>query len=68
MWQIEAKCDATNTNLFFSTLPSKVAKAKALCNECSVSNECLEFALNEEIEFGIFGGTTPEERKQLVSN
>lgn len=68
MWQLEAKCDETNTDLFFSTLPSKVAKAKAICSECPVSNKCLEFALETEIEFGIFGGATPEDRKQLVHN
>lgn len=68
MWQLETNCNLENSELFFSVLASKVAKAKALCNECPVANKCLEFALEEEIEFGIFGGTTPEERKQLVSN
>lgn len=61
-------CKDVDTNLFFSELKSKIEKAKTICNSCPVKPECLEFALNDGIEFGIFGGATPQERKQLVSN
>lgn len=61
-------CKDVDTNLFFSELKSKVEKAKAICNSCVVKSECLEFALNDGIEFGIFGGVTANERKALVSN
>ena len=61
-------CKDVDTNLFFSELKSKVEKAKAICNSCLVKSECLEFALNDGIEFGIFGGVTADERKALVSN
>ena len=53
-------------NLFFSELKSKVAKAKAICDTCPVAKECLDFALSEDIEFGIFGGATPQERKAMA--
>jgi WhiB family redox-sensing transcriptional regulator len=68
MWQLQANCDETNTELFFSKLESKVAKAKALCASCAVADKCLQFAIDTEIEFGIFGGATADERKALVSN
>lgn len=68
MWQLEANCDETNTDLFFSELKSKVEKAKALCGTCKVADKCLQFAVDNEIEFGIFGGVTASERKTLVSN
>lgn len=61
-------CKDVDTNLFFSELKSKVEKAKAICNSCVVKSECLEFAIRDEIEFGIFGGATPDERKALVHN
>ena len=62
-------CKDVDTNLFFSELKSKNRKSKKLfSNSCPVKSECLEFALNDGIEFGIFGGATPQERKQLVSN
>lgn len=50
-------------NLFFSELPSKIAKAKALCATCPMVEACL--AQGMEMEFGIFGGLTPQERKAL---
>lgn len=59
-------CRDVDTNLFFSELKSKVEKAKAICNSCDVREKCLQFALDDEIEFGIFGGATPQERKQLA--
>jgi WhiB family redox-sensing transcriptional regulator len=68
MWQLQANCDETNTELFFSKLESKVAKAKALCGSCAVADKCLQFALDTKIEFGIFGGVTADERQALVSN
>lgn len=68
MWQLQANCNETNTELFFSKLESKVAKAKALCGSCAVADKCLQFALDTQIEFGIFGGVTADERKELVSN
>lgn len=64
MWQLEAKC-VGEYELFFSELKSKVAKAKAICDSCPVSSACLEFALDNEEEFGTFGGYTAEERKSL---
>jgi WhiB family redox-sensing transcriptional regulator len=68
MWQLQANCDETNTELFFSKLESKVAKAKALCGSCAVADKCLQFAIDTKIEFGIFGGATADERQALVSN
>lgn len=52
--------------LFFSESPKKIAKAKSLCGQCPAITKCLEYALDQEIEFGIFGGTTPQERKAML--
>lgn len=65
MWIENVACTPDQTNLFFSELKSKVAKAKAICATCPVANKCLELALATEAEFGIFGGLTPAERKSL---
>ena len=37
--------------------------AKAICNDCWLKNQCLEFSMHESD--GIWGGTTPMERKRL---
>jgi WhiB family redox-sensing transcriptional regulator len=38
---------------------------KKICSECPVKNLCLEYALEQQEEFGIFGGLTPGERRRL---
>jgi WhiB family redox-sensing transcriptional regulator len=43
----------------------EVAAAKAVCARCPVARECLEWALREGEAAGIWGGTTPEERRAL---
>ena len=50
--------------LFFSEESAKrISQAKALCSECAIVSECLQRGM--EMEFGIFGGLTPQERKAL---
>ena len=41
-----------------------IAIAKRICQDCIIKRPCLESALarREEVDFGIWGGTTPEER------
>ena len=67
MWQFQAMCSLENSEIFFSGLASRVAKAKAICSACPVQKQCLDFAISNNIEEGIFGGLTPNERKSLVS-
>jgi WhiB family transcriptional regulator, redox-sensing transcriptional regulator len=42
----------------------RVEKAKAVCAECPVMQECLKYAIENECH-GIWGGTTDSERKKL---
>lgn len=39
--------------------------AKMICGMCSVASECLLWALQNNEEFGIWGGSTPEERQVM---
>lgn len=36
------------------------------CKTCPHMNECLGYALDQNIQFGVWGGMTSEERKQLL--
>jgi len=67
MFQNLAACTPADEHIMFSELASKVAKAKSICGRCPVADKCLQFALDDDIEFGIFGGYTPSERKALVN-
>lgn len=51
--------------LFFSESATKQAIAKSMCNSCDFKQQCLEQALKNNCEFGIFGGLTPTERKAM---
>lgn len=42
---------------------ANISEAKAICGKCRVSSECLLWALQNNEEYGIWGGSTPEERQ-----
>jgi WhiB family redox-sensing transcriptional regulator len=39
--------------------------AKKICGECPVAQECLKFAIDEKINFGVWGGLTGDERMKI---
>lgn len=41
------------------------SKAKKVCGRCPIQVECLEFALDHNEPYGIWGGLTHGERRQL---
>jgi WhiB family transcriptional regulator, redox-sensing transcriptional regulator len=48
--------DSGKNHLFFSERPDELAAAQALCMECEVRLACLELALDEGQEWGVWGG------------
>lgn len=44
----------------------EVRHAKSFCQECPVSNECLDTALAHGDTNGVWGGTTPNERRSIL--
>jgi WhiB family transcriptional regulator, redox-sensing transcriptional regulator len=68
-WRSSGACRSADPDLFFpiaSTGPTdkQIARAKTVCAGCPVRHECLEFALSHEQTYGIWGGTTVEERQR----
>ena len=68
-WFAAAECRGMNPDLFFPSHdrghPQDAANAKAVCAECSVRHECLDYANRERINYGIWGGCTVTERLAL---
>lgn len=69
-WRGESLCRDTNPELFFpvgttGAAIDHIAAAKLICAECTVTEECLEFALMTNQDSGIWGGTSEEERRKL---
>ena len=42
-----------------------MAKAKAVCRECSVKGVCLRWAIDNNQDSGVWGGMSEEERRSL---
>ena len=42
--------------LFFSERPSDLAEAQMICEECPVKVQCLDLAISEGQEWGVWGG------------
>jgi WhiB family redox-sensing transcriptional regulator len=63
-WQNRAACLDADPDMFFECRGRDAAKpAKAICADCPVQRDCLDYALDEHIVFGIWGGLTREERR-----
>lgn len=66
-WMEDAEClRAPDPDLFFAEgehIWTKTRAAREYCRNCGVSDECLEYALRNKIDHGIFAGLTPVERR-----
>src|SRR5262249_54908838 len=68
-WRSAGACLSADPDLFFpisSAGPAErqIARAKRICAGCDVRRECLEFALSHDQVYGIWGGTTAEDRQR----
>lgn len=69
-WRDFAYCKGRDTNDFYPDFAIKgaikqVREMKLVCRKCSVSIECLQNALDNNEQFGIWGGLTPKERNNI---
>ncbi len=66
-WEELAQCRGVeDQELFFPEHANRSpAQAKRICNRCPVRRQCLEVALRNDEAFGIWGGLTERERRDL---
>lgn len=64
-WQNLALCSQSDPDVFFPDKGGSLGEAKAICRECEVRYECLNYALNNNINYGIWGGTSERERRYI---
>ena len=64
-WSARAACRTTDPDALFVQGAAQ-NRAKALCSGCVVRTECLADALDNEVEFGVWGGMTERERRALL--
>jgi WhiB family transcriptional regulator, redox-sensing transcriptional regulator len=64
-WQDRALCAETDPEAFFPEKGGSTREAKRVCRGCEVRSECLEYALEHDEKFGIWGGLSERERSRL---
>ncbi len=72
-WQEQAACREHENTLFFGPdageseleKQSREQRAKLVCQRCPVQEPCLEFAMETNQKYGIWGGMTDKERASL---
>lgn len=64
-WTTQAACNAADPDELFVTGAAQ-NRAKAVCQGCPVRTECLADALDNQVEFGVWGGMTERERRALL--
>jgi len=64
-WALRAACRAEQPDQLF-VRGAEQNKAKQVCAGCPVRTECLAEALDNQIEWGVWGGMTERERRALL--
>ena len=64
-WQERALCAETDPEAFFPEKGGSTREAKRICQACAVRDDCLEYALEHDERFGIWGGLSDRERRRL---
>ena len=62
-WRRLAACKSEGVKEFFGSGPTK--KTKSMCSICVVSGKCLQFALDNDISYGIWGGVDSKQRRAM---
>lgn len=64
-WDKRANCLGVDPNLFFPSRGESNDDAKEVCRGCVVQEACLNYALNNAVRFGVWGGMSERERRRL---
>ena len=73
-WQLRAACRGPQSEVFFPPAQTerkherleRERRAKAICAECPVVTECLDYALEIREPHGIWGGLSEGERRVML--
>ena len=66
-WVADALCAQTDPEVFFPQKGEKPKDAKKVCLGCEVRFDCLDYALRNHENYGVWGGHTERERRQLLA-
>jgi len=65
-WMTKGNCFERPPAEFFPSDGVGVDRARKVCATCPVKNFCLEYALRNRIDHGVWGGTSERERRRIL--
>jgi WhiB family transcriptional regulator, redox-sensing transcriptional regulator len=67
-WHAKAACRGLDASIFYPDpdAEEEAVPAKAVCDECTVREACLEYALGFREKDGVWGGCTERERRRII--
>jgi hypothetical protein len=69
-WADQAACRDSDLATFFPTVGDRrtYLTAIAICGDCPVRQDCLDYAVTNRIKFGVWGGLNEDRRRRLAGN
>ena len=64
-WMEMARCRDVDPEVFFPSDGPGVQAAQRYCAECLVRESCLEYALENHIQHGVWGGASERARRRI---
>jgi WhiB family redox-sensing transcriptional regulator len=64
-WISQARCRTADPDELFVTGAAQ-KRAAVICRQCAVITQCLTDALDNQVEFGVWGGMTERQRRKLI--
>jgi WhiB family redox-sensing transcriptional regulator len=65
-WMAVGNCNNHPPSVFFPSDGVGVEIAKKICSTCPVQERCLEYALGQRIDHGVWGGTSERQRRRIL--
>ena len=65
-WAVFAACTSVRDVSFFPQSKAEERAARAVCEICPVSEDCLEHAIATQERFGVWGGLNEKERRKIT--
>jgi WhiB family redox-sensing transcriptional regulator len=65
-WMAVGNCSNHPPAVFFPSDGVGVEIAKRICSTCSAQEQCLDYALTNRIDHGVWGGTSERQRRRIL--
>ena len=65
-WMSHGNCAQRDPSMFFPSDGVGVEIARKACEGCPVKTQCLEYAIAERIDHGVWGGCSERERRRII--